>query len=53
MTHEEHGNHLCSYELNESNLDEYKELVRDGKYFCTHCGRVSVKAENLCGPEPL
>jgi len=53
MTHEEHGNHLSSYELNDSNLDEYNELVRDGKFVCKHCGRVSVKAENLCGPDPL
>jgi len=53
MTHEEHTKHLCSYELNESNLTEYNELVRDGKYMFKHCCRVSVKAENLCGPEPL
>jgi len=30
--HEEYTKHLCSYELNESNLEEYKEIVRDGKY---------------------
>ena len=53
MTHEEHSKSLCSYELNVSNLDEYRELVRDGKYMCKHCGRVSVKAKNLCGSEPL
>jgi hypothetical protein len=53
MTHEEHGKHLCSYELNESNLNAYKELVRDGKYVYKYCGRVSVKAENLYDPDPL
>ena len=53
MTHEEHAKHLCSYELNESNMEEYEELVRDRKFVCKHCDRVSVKAENLCGPEPL
>ena len=53
MSHEEHGKHLCSYELNVSNLDEYRELVRDGKYIFQHYGRVSLKAENLCASEPL
>jgi hypothetical protein len=27
--------------------------VRNGKYVCVVCGRVSEKAENLCGPERL
>ncbi|MFQ5978868.1 MAG: hypothetical protein ACE5OZ_12135 [Candidatus Heimdallarchaeota archaeon] len=33
--------------------DEYKELVRDGKFVCTSCGRVAAKGKNLCNPTSL
>ncbi len=45
--------HLCSYKLDESNLDIYEALVRDGKFVFKHCRRVSAYSENLSGPEPL
>jgi rubrerythrin len=36
-----------------SNAEEYKKLVRDGKYVCKVCGRVAAKKENLCKPVDL
>ncbi len=31
----------------------YKKLVRKGKFFCRHCGRVARKKRNLCKPKAL
>lgn len=56
MPHPGHDKHLCY--LNNlgfiaSNVDDYKTLVRDGKYFCKNCGRVAAEAKNLCKPQAL
>ncbi|MCX8117596.1 MAG: hypothetical protein N3G78_06690 [Desulfobacterota bacterium] len=52
VPHEGHERHLC--ELRKSmTQEEYKELIRDAKYFCQHCGRAAARGENLCFPEKL
>ncbi len=56
MPHEGHEKHLCFLENTgfiHNYFDEYKKLVRNGKYVCVVCGRVSEKDEKLCGPERL
>jgi hypothetical protein len=56
MPHEKHEQHLC-YLQNlgyvQSNLEEYKELVRDAKHVCKNCGRTAAKENSLCKPEKL
>jgi hypothetical protein len=47
---------LC--ELEESgylreHFDDYRKLVRNGKFVCRRCGRVARKERNLCKPESL
>ncbi|MFW5769443.1 MAG: hypothetical protein ACOCYA_05245 [Spirochaetota bacterium] len=37
----------------QTNLEDYKKLVRDGQYVCKNCGRVAHNAENLCAPDKL
>jgi hypothetical protein len=54
--HKGHGKHLCVANVMnyiQTNLEDYKELVRDGKYVCRQCGRVAKSADSLCEPEPL
>ncbi len=56
MPHPGHGAHLCylnNLGFQISNPEEYKRLVRDGKYLCKVCGRVAAKKENLCKPVDL
>ena len=56
MPYPGHDKHLC-YLHNvgyvTSNLNKYKELVRDPKYVCKACGRVAVEDNNLCILEKL
>ncbi len=56
MPHPAHDEHLC-YLQNmgyiESNLEEYKKLVKDAKYVCKNCGRAAANEKNLCNPEKL
>lgn len=52
----EHEKHLCMIGpalVTYKQLDELKALVRNAKFICRNCGRVSACAENLCDPEPL
>ena len=56
MPHAGHAKHLCylnnlGYQV--SNPNEYKELVKDGKFLCKVCGRVAVSEKNLCKPVKL
>jgi len=56
MPHPGHDKHLCY--LNNlgfltSHPDDYKSLVREGKFVCKNCGRVAAEAKNLCKPENL
>lgn len=53
MPHEGHEAHLC-YLVNiayqQSNPKEYRDLVKDGKFYCKSCGRVAANKQNLCKP---
>ena len=56
MPHEGHEKHLCYLQgkgFIKENVEEYKNMVRNGKYMCKGCGRVAVKPESLCAPEKL
>jgi hypothetical protein len=56
MPHPGHGKHLCylnNLGFQISNTQEYKELVRGGKYLCRVCGRVAANKGNLCKPVKL
>jgi len=56
MPHEGHEKHLCCLEnigYVQEHFEEYKNLVRDGKYVCVTCGRVAANPENLCSAEKL
>lgn len=55
-SHSGHGKHLCVAQVMNyvhTNLEDYKNLVRDGKFVCKQCGRVAKSAEYLCDPDPL
>ena len=56
MPHAMHDEHLC-YLVNmgylQSNLKEYKEMVKDPKFVCKTCGRVADSADYLCKPEKI
>ena len=56
MPHVGHDKHLCylnNLGYQASNANEYRELVRDGKFFCKACGRVATNKKNLCKPVKL
>jgi hypothetical protein len=56
MPHSSHEEHLCYLQnigFVETNMKEYKELVRNPKYVCGNCGRAAADAGNLCKPEKL
>ena len=56
MPHPGHDVHLCylnNLGFQISNPEEYKKLVRDGKFMCKVCGRVAARKENLCKPVDL
>jgi len=48
-----HNQHLCyirSQGFHLTNEQEYKDLVEDAKYMCTHCRHTAGSADNLCVP---
>ncbi|HEX41603.1 MAG TPA: hypothetical protein ENN81_06025 [Phycisphaerales bacterium] len=56
MPHPGHDKHLCylnNLGFQISNPDDYKSLVRGGKFMCKVCGRVAADGRNLCKPEKL
>jgi hypothetical protein len=56
MPHAAHEEHLCLLQnvgYLTSNLQEYKKLVKEGRYVCKGCGRVAASEKNLCAPEKL
>ncbi len=56
MPHPEHEKHLCLLQnvgYLKSNFEDYKKLVKDGKFVCKNCGRVAVNEINLCAAEKL
>jgi hypothetical protein len=51
-----HESHLCYLQnmgMIEADLENYKELVRDGTFVCAKCGRVAREAKSLCSPVAL
>ncbi len=56
MPHPGHDKHLCylnNLAFQISNPNEYKQLIKDGKFFCKGCGRVAANERNLCKPMKL
>jgi hypothetical protein len=56
MPHSGHERHLCFLQnigMVKDKLEEYKKLVKDGKYVCKGCGRVAADEKHLCAPEKL
>ena len=56
MPHPGHEEHLCwliNMGFQRQRPDEYKALVREGRYMCEGCGRVAVNKDNLCRPVEL
>ena len=56
MPHPYHEEHLCFLQnigYIKDKFDDYKKLVKDGKYICKGCGRVAANEKNLCNPEKL
>ncbi len=54
MPHPAHEEHLCLLQnvgYLTSNPEEYKRLVREGKYVCKDCGRVATNEKNPFAPE--
>ncbi|MEM5786546.1 MAG: hypothetical protein AAGU11_04460 [Syntrophobacteraceae bacterium] len=56
MPHPAHEQHLC-YLQNigyvESELEEFKKLVKEPKFICKNCGRAAASDKNLCAAEKL
>ncbi|MGA2171821.1 MAG: hypothetical protein ABSG82_02245 [Sedimentisphaerales bacterium] len=51
-----HSEHLCYIVFQNSHLSnkqEYKSLVENPQFKCTHCGRVAGSDKNLCKPDKL
>ena len=56
MPHPEHEHHLCllhNVGFLKTNLNDFKNLVKDGELICRNCGRVAVSEKNLCNPDKL
>jgi hypothetical protein len=54
--HPGHRNHLCVmhvFGFVQTNLEDFKKLIRNGTYVCRQCGRVATDAGSLCEPESL
>lgn len=46
-----HENHLCTKVTGGLvTINEYRELVKNGKFLCKHCGRIAANKANLCDP---
>ncbi|MBN2241956.1 MAG: hypothetical protein JW793_04640 [Acidobacteria bacterium] len=56
MPHPMHDEHLC-YLVNmgflESNLEDYKERVKNPQFVCKNCGRAADSTDFLCKPSKL
>jgi hypothetical protein len=56
MPHAGHEEHLCMLQnigYLKSNLNDFKNLVKNGRFVCKNCGRVAANDKNLCAPEKL
>ena len=56
MPHPGHDKHLCylnNIGFQISDPKNYKQLVRNAKFFCKVCGRAAASEKNLCKPVKL
>jgi len=56
MPHPDHEHHLCllhNVGYLKTNLNDFKNLVKDGEFMCRNCGRVAASEKNLCNPDKL
>jgi hypothetical protein len=56
MPHPGHERHLCYLEnvgYLRNHPDDYKELIKNTKFFCKNCGRAAAVGKRLCEPEEL
>jgi hypothetical protein len=56
MPHPEHDKHLCylnNLRFQESNPDDFKNLIKNPDFFCQNCGRAAASSKNLCKPTKL
>ena len=48
----DHTGHLCVL-ASQGKFEDIKNLVKNPKFLCFNCGRVSDSNTNLCNPMPL
>jgi len=56
MPHPGHDKHLCylvNLRFQETNSEDYKELIKNPQFFCRNCGRAAADSKNLCNPVKL
>ena len=56
LPHPGHDKHLCylnNLRLQDTHPEQYKELIKDPKFFCQNCGRAAADSKNLCKPQKL
>ncbi len=56
IPHKGHDKHLCylnNLRFQDTNPEEYKQLLKDAAYFCQNCGRAAASPNNLCKPVKL
>jgi len=53
MPHIGHERHLCKIWADTYDVDQVRNIVRNGKYICKVCGRVAANKENLCDPTEI
>ena len=56
MPHLGHAKHLCylvNIDYQRSNSNDFKKMVKHGRYVCKRCGRVANRKMNLCSPAKL
>ena len=56
MPHPGHDKHLCylnNLGFQNSNPEDFKELIKNPRFFCKNCGRAAANEKNLCKPQEL
>lgn len=56
LPHPGHDKHLCylnNLGFQNSNPEDFKELIKNPRFFCKNCGRAAANEKNLCKPQEL
>jgi len=56
MPHAGHEKHLCylnNLDYQKTNAREYRELIKNPRFYCENCGRSAPNEKNLCKPAAL